>query len=44
MMLSKSEKTGNVLSTVGSQGFRKKRLRSGFPETGSTPSGRDTSA
>jgi hypothetical protein len=44
MMLSRSEKTGNVLSTVGSQGFRKKRLRAGFPDTGSTPSGRDTSA
>jgi len=43
-MFSRSEKTGNVLSTIGSQGFRKKRLRSRFPETGSTPSGSDTSA
>jgi len=43
-MFSRSEKIGNVLSTIGSQGFRKERLRSGLPETGSTPSGSEISA
>ncbi|HNR42009.1 MAG TPA: hypothetical protein PKL65_07225 [Bacteroidales bacterium] len=43
-MFSRSEKIGNVLSTIGSQGFRKKRLRSRFPETGAIPSGIDPRA
>jgi hypothetical protein len=38
-MFSRSKKTGNVLSTIGSQGLGKKRLRSGFSETGSIPPG-----
>jgi hypothetical protein len=40
----RSKKTGNVLSEIGSQGIRKKRLRSGFSETDSKPSGIAVSA
>jgi len=38
-ILSRSKKTGNVLSTIESQGFRKKELRFPSSETDPAPSG-----